>query len=125
MARIKISIGIILFIITLCIASFFIIRHETNEILSSIEEVKTIYLSGNTEKAFGAADEMLRKWETYHIYASIFVNNDKISLAQNPISRIKPLIKNKNDELGAEFETAESALKWIIESEIPRWTNIL
>lgn len=125
MTRIKISMGIILFIITLCISSFFIIRHETNEIINSIEEVKTIYLSGDTAKAFQISDKMLKKWKTYHVYVSIFVNNDKISLAQTPISRIKPLIKNENDELGAEFETAESALKWIIESEIPRWTNIL
>ncbi len=41
------------------------------------------------------------------------------------MSRLKPLIENENDELNAEFENARSALEWIVESEIPKLTNIL
>ncbi len=41
------------------------------------------------------------------------------------MSRLKALIETDNDELNAEYDTAESSIKWIVESEIPRWTNIL
>ena len=45
--------------------------------------------------------------------------------AKNHWRRLKPLIDKDNDELNAEFENAKSGLEWIIESEIPKLTNIL
>ncbi|MGN1086731.1 MAG: DUF4363 family protein [Porcipelethomonas sp.] len=125
MIRIKISLGIIIAIIVLGVSGFFVLRHETNEIISLIDETKSYSDSENTESALKSADKLLKKWDKYHTYASVFINNDKISDAQESISRIKALIQTDNDELNAEYDSAKSALKWIVESEIPRWTNIL
>ena len=70
---------------------------------------------------------------TYNLYQFIgtfnndikVVRNDKITSVQTSMSRLKPLIEKDNDELNAEFENAKSGLEWIIESEIPKLTNIL
>lgn len=125
MIRIKISFGIIIAIIILGISGFFVLRHETDEIMGMIDETKSYSDSENTEDAIKSVDKLIDKWDKFHTYASIFINNDKISDVQESISRLKALIETDNDELNAEFDTAKSALKWIVESEIPRWTNIL
>lgn len=125
MIRIKISFGIIIAIIILGISGFFVLQHETEEIMGMIDETKSYSDSENTEDAIKSVDKLIDKWDKFHTYASIFINNDKISDVQESISRLKALIETDNDELNAEFDTAKSALKWIIESEIPRWTNIL
>ena len=108
MIRIKISIGIIAAIIVLGAVGFFMLKNETDEIIAMLDETRE-----------------LEEWDKFHTYASVFVNNDKISATQNSMSRLKALIETDNDELNAEYDTAESSIKWIVESEIPRWTNIL
>lgn len=125
MIRIKISFGIIISIIVLGVTGFFVLRHETNEIIGLIDETRSYSDSDNTEEALKSADKLLKKWDKYHTYASIFINNDKISDVQESVSRIKALIEKNNDELNAEYDSAKSSLEWIVESEIPRWTNIL
>ena len=54
----------------------------------------------------------------------MIIRNDKISMVEDSMSRLRPLIEAENDELTAEFSNARSSLMWIIESEIPRFTNI-
>lgn len=125
MIRIKISIGIILAITALGITGFFVLDRKTDRVISLIEQTKFLSDSGQKKAALDCAEMLLDEWNEYHIYASVFVNNDKISTAQSSISRIIPLIEKDVDELNAELECAKSALMWIIESEIPRWANIL
>lgn len=125
MIRVKISIGIVAAIIILGISGFFLLRHETDEVIYNIEKTRTLVKEEKINEALDSADVLVNDWNKFHKYASIFVNNDKISAAQNSISRIKSLIENGSDEINAELDTASSALKWIVESEIPRWTNIL
>lgn len=125
MTRIKISCGILLLIIIMGISGYFLLKHEVNEVIDNIDKTQALSDEGRIDEALAAADLLLKDWDKFHTYASVFVNNNKISPAQISISRIKPLIESGNDELSAEYETARSALKWIIESEIPRLTNIL
>ncbi|MCI7805457.1 MAG: DUF4363 family protein [Oscillospiraceae bacterium] len=125
MIRIKISFGIIISIIVLGVSGFFVLRHETYELIGLIDETKSYSDSANTEEALKSADKLLKKWDKFHTYASVFINNDKISDVQESVSRLKALIETGNDELNAEYDSAKSTLKWIVESEIPRWTNIL
>lgn len=125
MIRIKISFGIIISIIVLGVSGFFVLRHETYEIIGLIDQTKSYSDSANTEEALKSADKLLKKWDKFHTYASVFINNDKISDVQESVSRLKALIETGNDELNAEYDSAKSTLKWIVESEIPRWTNIL
>lgn len=125
MIRVKISVGIILAIVVLAITSFFSLRHSTDRVISLIDQTKYLSDSGRKTAALRCAEELEAAWDEYHTYASIFINNEKISSAENSISRIVSLVENDVDELNAELDCAKSALQWIIESEMPRWTNIL
>ncbi len=125
MIRIKISFAIIAAIIVLGISGFFVLRHETLEVMDYLDQTRELADSGRKTEALESADRLLGDWDKFHTYASIFITNDKISDAQESISRIRALIETDNDELDAEFDTAEVALNWIIEGEIPRLTNIL
>lgn len=125
MIRIKISIGIIAAIIVLGITGFFMLKNETDDIIAMLDETRELSDNDKKEEALESVDALVHEWNKFHTYASIFVNNDKISATQNSISRLKSLIETDNDELNAEYDAAESSIKWIVESEMPRWTNIL
>ena len=125
MIRIKISIGIIAAIIVLGAVGFFMLKNETDEIIAMLDETRELSDKEKKEEALESVDALLEDWDKFHTYASVFVNKDKISATQNSRSRLKALIETDNDELNAEYDTAESSIKWIVESEIPRWTNIL
>ncbi len=126
MVRIKISLGIVVAIIVLSVSGIFVLDYKTDRVLKKLlEETRSYSDEGDNEKALEAADSLEKEWEEYHTYASIFVRNDKITNVQTSMSRLKPLIEKGNDELNAEFENAKSGLEWIIESEIPKLTNIL
>ncbi len=124
MGRVKLCFGILIAIILMGITGIFIIDYKTDGIIKLIDETESYAESGDTQKALEAVDKLEKKWDKYHKTASIIVRNDKISSVQDNISRLRPLIENENDELDAEFASARSALMWIIESEIPRFTNI-
>ncbi len=125
MVRIKISLGIVVAIIVLSVSGIFVLDYKTDRVLKLLEETRSYSDEGDNEKALEAVDSLEKEWEKYHTYASIFVRNDKITNVQTSMSRLKPLIEKDNDELNAEFENAKSGLEWIIESEIPKLTNIL
>ena len=124
MVRIKICLGIIIAIIFLSILGVWILDCQTDEVIKLLDETKSYSDASETDKALEAVEKLESQWEKYHTFASILVRNDKISSVQTSISRLRPLIEKENDELNAEFANARSSLQWIVESEIPRLTNI-
>lgn len=125
MVRIKISIGIIAAIIILGVAGIFVLDHKTDRVIDMLEETKKYSDAGDTQMAIEAVGKLEQEWERYHTFASIFVRNDKITSVQTSMSRLRPLIEKDNDELNAEYENVKSGLEWIIESEIPKLSNIM
>lgn len=125
MVRIKISLGIVIAIIILSISGIFVLDYKTDRVLELLNETRRYSDEGDDEMTLEAVERLEKEWEKYHTYASVFVRNDKITNVQTSMSRLKPLIEKDNDELNAEFENAKSGLEWIIESEIPKLTNIL
>lgn len=125
MGRIKVSLVIIISIIIFSIWTIFVLDNKTDKVIGLIDETKKYSDEGNTQKALESVEVLEREWEKYQIFASIFVRNDKITSVQTSMSRLRPLIENDNDELDAEFENAKSNLEWIVESEIPRFSNIM
>lgn len=124
MGRVKICFGILIVIIILGISGIFIIDYRTDGVIKLIDETQSYSDSGNIEKALDSVDKLEKEWDKYHIMASMIIRNDKISMVEDSMSRLRPLIEAENDELNAEFANARSGLMWIIESEIPRFTNI-
>lgn len=125
MVRIKISIGIIAAIIILGVAGIFVLDHKTDRVIDMLEETKKYSDASDTQMAIEAVGKLEQEWERYHTFASIFVRNDKITSVQTSMSRLRPLIEKDNDELNAEYENVKSGLEWIIESEIPKFSNIM
>ena len=125
MVRIKISIGIIAAIIILGVAGIFVLDHKTDRVIDMLEEAKKYSDAGDTQMAIEAVGKLEQEWERYHTFASIFVRNDKITSVQTSMSWLRPLIEKDNDELNAEYENVKSGLEWIIESEIPKFSNIM
>lgn len=125
MIRLKISFGIIIAIIILGVSGFFMLKNKSEGIIDMIDQTMSLSDDGKTAEALESVDKLIKEWDSFHTYASVLINNDKISSAQDSISRLKSLIKSNDGELNAEFDNAKAALKWIIESEIPRWSNIL
>mgnify|MGYP004486008599 FL=1 len=125
MVRIKISIGIIAAIIILGVAGIFVLDHKTDRVIDMLEKTKKYSDAGDTQMAIEAVGKLEQEWERYHTFASIFVRNDKITSVQTSMSRLRPLIEKDNDELNAEYENVKSGLEWIIESEIPKFSNIM
>jgi len=124
MGRVKVCFGILIAIILLGISGILIIDYKTDGIIKLIDETKMYSDSGDTQSALESVSKLERAWHKYHKTASILVRNDKISAVQESISRLRPLIEKENDELNAEFANARGNLEWIVESEIPRFTNI-
>lgn len=124
MRRVKLCFGILIAIIILGITGILVIEYKTDDIIKLIDETRYYSDQGDTENALESVGNLEAKWEKYHKLASMIIRNDKISAVQDSISRIRPLIEGNNDELNAEFADARSNLMWIIESEIPRFTNI-
>ena len=125
MVRIKISIGIIAAIIILGVAGIFVLDHKTDRVIDMLEETKKYSDAGDTQMAIEAVGKLEQEWERYHTFASIFVRNDKITSVQTSMSRLRPLIEKDNDELNAEYENVRSGLEWKIESENPKFSNIM
>ena len=124
MGRVKVCFGILIAIILLGISGILIIDYKTDGIIKLIDETKMYSDSRDTESALESVGKLEEKWYKYHKLASIFVRNEKISAVQESISRLRPLIEKENDELNAEFANARGNLEWIVESEIPGFTNI-
>lgn len=124
MGRVKICFGILIAIIILGISGIFIIDYRTDGVIDLIDETQSYSDAGDIEKALDSAQRLEKEWDKYHIMASMIIRNDKISMVEDSMSRLRPLIEAENDELNAEFANARSGLMWIIESEIPRFTNI-
>lgn len=124
MGRVKLCFGILIAIILFGIAGILIIDYKTDDVLKLVEETKEYSDSGDTQAALRAVEELEQAWEKYHKIASVLVRNDKISAVAESIARIRPLIEKENDELNAEFANTQGSLKWIVESELPRLSNI-
>ena len=124
MGRIKLCFGVLIAIIVFGIAGILIIENKTGDVINLVEETKSYSDSGDTKKALESVDQLEQEWKEFHEIASILIRNDKISAVQEAIARLRPLIEKENDELNAEYASAKSSLEWIIESEIPRFSNI-
>ncbi len=112
-----ILIGSVLSSISIC--------RDTNSLTAELENIQSVYESGNTEKALALSNEMNTHWHTYEHRMSLLIHDDKLSPLNMSIARITPLISNENDELIAEMQSIYHQLERIRCTELPYWYNIL
>ena len=125
MGRIKLCGITIIVVIIFGVTSLIYLAHRTNEIIDLARQTQALADKGCKDEALKSAKELEKQWEDYQNMASIFVRNDKISGVQTSMIRLYPLIEKDSEEIDAEFANVISGLEWIVESEVPRVTNIL
>ena len=125
MGRVRLCAVTVISVIIFTVLSLICLAGRTNEVIDLARKTQALADSGEKEKALESALELEKLWEDYQDIASVFVKNDKISGVQTSMIRIYPLIQADSEEIDAEFANVISGLEWIVESEIPRVTNIL
>ena len=125
MGRIRLSIAILIMVLGISICSVIFLSNKTAGIIELARKTQDYADKGEAQKALEHMGYLENEWESYQNMASIFVRNEKISGVQTSMVRLRSLILNKSEELDAEFAGVISGLEWIVESEIPRITNIL
>ena len=125
MGRVKLCGVTIMVVIIFGVTSLIYLGRRTNEIIDLAKQTQTLADNGDKQGALTSAEELEKQWEDYQDMASIFVRNDKISGVQTSMIRLYPLIEKDSEEIDAEFANVISGLEWIVESEVPRVTNIL
>lgn len=124
MARIKISLVIIILITVGSIFSTYAIQNKYHKLLTMIENTQALVENGKQEEAVTEADKIIEYWEKLHKGSNVIVRSDKIAEIHVTIARIKPHIVEENDELSAEFESLKEMIRWLYESEMPYPSNI-
>ena len=125
MGRVKLCLATIIAVMGISVFGLWYLDVRTDRITELTERVMRLAKSGNRELALKEEERLYREWEDYQNAASIFVRNEKIADVQNSMARIRPMIENDCDELYAEFANVLSGLEWIVESEIPRISNVM
>ena len=118
MTRIKISIGIILALISISIFSGVWVNKSCDVFLSYISEIQD-----NPENAGEYARILEKKWESFRKTACILILNEKLDDAEEICSELP--FMNNSDEITAAAEKLEHIIKNIKESEYPHILNIL
>ncbi len=125
MKRIAISVILLSVIFIFSFSAIFIIKHKNKELTSILSEVQVLTENKQYDKAALKAEELSNAWRNYEKTMLLFVKDEKINEINISISKIKPFIKEQNEELPGELLNVLNNLNYIYKSEIPFWYNIL
>lgn len=124
MARIKLSLVIIILITVGSILSTYTVQRKYHKLLTMIEKSQELVEDGKQEEAVAEADKIIEYWDKLHKGSNIFVRSDKIADIHSSIARIKPYIVEESEDINAEFESLKEMVRWLYESEMPYPSNI-
>lgn len=124
MTRVKISIGILVFIISACVFSSVWVNKKCSGLIDISQEIVSFCNAENTSAAMEAAQELNIRWENFRPAASTLVKSDKLSEIDRICSRIIPMIKSGSDELYADLTELEALLDNLKTGETPTLTGI-
>ncbi|MDE6593713.1 MAG: DUF4363 family protein [Oscillospiraceae bacterium] len=125
MRRVKIAVWLIAFIIAYSVMSLFVLNHYNEELKGRIENIQSVYESGDTEKALALSNELNVYWHRYERAVTIFIHDGALEEINSSIAKITPFISNENSELIAEIQSIYHRLDQMYEEEFPAWYNIL
>ena len=125
MIRVKTAAVLILAIIIYSISSLFILDDQNDRFKARLEEVQSVYESGDTEEALRLSNALNEYWHEYEKKVTMLVHDDALSGINISTAKITPFISNENDELIAEIQSIYHQIDQIYEEEFPSWYNIL
>ncbi len=125
MNRCKVSVGVLLSLILLCIFSLIEIQKQCREYLTIVDNIQTAVDSGNTEQALSAFDTLENHWKDYHEINGIFVNGSELDSIREIMSGLKPLIADEHPEVNSELHKMRELIIAIYQEELPEIWHIL
>lgn len=124
MARIRISLVIIMLITFGSILSTYVIRDKYSKLLTMVEHTQSLVEEGRRDEAIAEAERLMDYWGKLSNRSHFLVRSDKIADLNSSIARIKPYIEDESEELNAEIESVKGMIEWLYESEMPYPNNI-
>ncbi len=125
MNRCKISIGVLLALVLLCICSLLVLRWQCHTFAGRVDAVTEAVEEGNIREALEAYDGLYTQWEQFHDVAGLFVSGTKLDPMYEILTGLRPLIVQQHPEVTAELERLRGLTEGILAEEMPSVWHIL
>lgn len=125
MNRCKISIGILLALVVLCVSSLLMLRSQCGSFAAQTEAVREAVTAGETERALAECEVLLERWDTFHGQTGLFVDGSRMDPMREILTGLPALIAEEQPMAVSELETLRLLTQDIFEEEIPEWWHIL
>lgn len=124
MKRIKLSLLIVITIISVSIWNLFTIQTRYHELLSLAEQTGVLIKEGDKDAAIDMAHQTENYWEDLQDISSLLIHNEKIVNIHASVARIAPLIEEDSDEAYAELQVLKEQINRLCDTEMPNIYNI-
>lgn len=125
MNRCKISIGVLLALVVLCVSSLFILRWQCEDFAGQTEAVMEAVEAGETERALADCEALMDRWDRFHDVTGVFVDGARLDVLRETLAGLPALIAQEHPEAMSQLETLHLLTEDIFLEELPDWWHIL
>ena len=126
MNRLYISIGTVIFIISLSVISLFYLNNTTEIIETKLTEIKEFSENDSISEAIISSNELYNTFSKKSDFLILFIRHDSIEELEETLARLSPLLENRDmSEFYAEVSKAKGLTEKLINHELPLVKNIL
>lgn len=125
MNRCKVSLGILIAIIALCITGLFIVSWQCRSFGEQITAISDAVHTGDTQKALEEFDALQAQWKQFHNITGIFIDGSDLDTIKETLSGVRPMLETEHPEAPAELERLRSLVEGLYEEEFPEIWHIL
>ncbi|MBD5142633.1 MAG: DUF4363 family protein [Ruminococcus sp.] len=125
MNRCKVSLGILIVLILLCIISLMTVKTQAQNYLAIINKLEESLETGTTEQSLLICDELENDLENYYNITALFVNSSELREIQKIISSLQPMIVTNHEDILLEIAKLRALIQNIYHEEIPEIWHIL
>ena len=125
MNRCKVSVGILLSLILLCVIALIEVQKQCQEYLTLVDEVSSAVEAGDISQALSGFDTLEERWESYHNINGLFVNGMELDAIREIMSGLRPLIADEHPEVESELRKMRYLILSMYEEELPELWHIL
>ncbi len=125
MNRCRISIGVLVALVALCVVSLIVTYRQCSEMQDCIRTVETALLQEDTAAALEAYDSLFVQWEHFHNWTELFISGDKLEPVYERLSGLRPMIMMQHPDAPSQLEAMELIIEELLKDEIPEIWHIL
>ncbi len=124
MTRIKISAGILLFMLCMSIFTGVWLNSRCTDMIERSDRIGELYSQGRSEEALAEAEKLEKEWADFRKAGSLMVKNNKLAEIDRVCTRISYYAGNDSQELMPEIIELRNMLDKLREGEIPKLTTV-